>query len=178
VGVGQRHEDHPPPGGPERSSVDARQALPLPRTCEKPSAVVWSYMPPFQATPKRRSPYPSEELRLHRIRRTLEPRRNCGGSPSIPARRISSRNVNELCRQRSQPDTRAESDHLAALTRRSLAYLKPDDFPATRKDVSRALQLCPGSALVADAPKKLDRGITPCFGSPPTGSRIPGADHH
>lgn len=48
--------------------------------------------------------------------------------------------------------------NLPALTRRGLAYLKLDNYPAAREDLSRALRLYPGSSLVAEALKKIDRG--------------------
>lgn len=49
-------------------------------------------------------------------------------------------------------------ENLPALTRRGLSYLKLDNYPAAKEDLSRALLLYPGSSLVAEALKKIERG--------------------
>lgn len=50
-----------------------------------------------------------------------------------------------------------DPQHLPALTRRGLAYLKLDDYQAARRDLLQARDLYPGSSLVDDALKKIAR---------------------
>jgi tetratricopeptide (TPR) repeat protein len=51
-----------------------------------------------------------------------------------------------------------DPDNLAALTRRGLCYLKLDNYPAAKEDLSRALRIYPGSSLVQQALGKIERG--------------------
>ena len=51
-----------------------------------------------------------------------------------------------------------DPENLPALTRRGLCYLKLDDYPAAKKDLTHARRLYPASSLVSEALKKIDRG--------------------
>lgn len=51
-----------------------------------------------------------------------------------------------------------DPENLPALTRRGLSYLKLDNYPAAKEDLTHARRLYPGSSIVTDALRKIDRG--------------------
>ncbi len=51
-----------------------------------------------------------------------------------------------------------DPDNLPALTRRGLCYLNLGKYPAAKEDLSRALQRYPGSSLVKEALRRIERG--------------------
>ncbi len=52
----------------------------------------------------------------------------------------------------------SDADNLPALTRRGLCHLDQGDLGAAKEDLARALKLYPGSAIVREALRKVERG--------------------
>lgn len=50
-----------------------------------------------------------------------------------------------------------DPENLPALTRRGLSYLKLDNYPAARKDLTHAKRLYPASSIVTDTLRRIDR---------------------